>query len=415
LNEKKRVLFVDDESHILDGLRRMLRPMRDRWDMSFAEGGHNALDVLSKSEFDVIVSDMRMPGIDGEQLLRAVKERYPRIIRIALSGQTSKETIVRSVGLIHQYLSKPCDAEVLKSTVTRVCSFRNLLTNQELLGLVSQLESLPCMSQLHSNLIRELRSDDASIEEISNIICQDVAMAAKIMQLVNSAFFGVRQQVTSISQAITLLGLDIISALVLSVKIFSGFSDDMLKKFSLDSLWAHSLNVSKFAKIIAQAENADRNITDYAMMAGLLHDIGKLALAATTPQQYEQVLSLATKENMPICQAEDKIIGTTHAEIGAYLLGLWNFPDEVIYALAYHHKPAQSDTNNFSVLTAVHLANALENKTLPAKYKTTDVDVNYLEVLGLLEHLAGWRELCFGKHKENAEKISADDVVSSVS
>ena len=415
MNEKKKILFVDDESHILDGLRRMLRPMRDRWDMSFAEGGQIALDILAKEEFDVIVSDMRMPGIDGEQLLEKAKEHYPRMVRIALSGQTSKETIIRSVGLIHQYLSKPCDAETLKATVTRVCSFRNLLTNQNLQGLISQLGSLPCMSQLHTNLIRELRSDDASIENIANIICQDVAMAAKIMQLVNSAFFGVRQQVTSISQAITFLGLDIISALVLSVKIFSGFSDAMLKQFSLDSLWTHSLAVSKFAKIIAQDENADHNITDYAMIAGLLHDIGKLALAATTAQQYEQVLKLAIEENMPICQAEDKIIGTTHAEVGAYLLGLWNFPDEVIYALAFHHKPAQADTNNFSVLTAVHLANALENKTFPAKYKTTDVDINYLEVLGLLGHLARWQEICLDRHKEITEKISTYNVVSGAS
>jgi len=114
--DKKRVLFVDDEPRILDGRRRMLRSMRHEWKMSFAETGQEALAILANQPFDVVVVDMRMPGMDGVQLLSEVRKRH-QIIRIVLSGTADREAILRAVGLAHQYLSKPCDAETLKSVL----------------------------------------------------------------------------------------------------------------------------------------------------------------------------------------------------------------------------------------------------------------------------------------------------------
>jgi HD-like signal output (HDOD) protein len=402
MSDKLRIIFVDDEPNVLNGLRRMLRSMRNQWDMAFADGGQKALDALSETPFDVIVSDMRMPGIDGSQLLNKVKEQYPRMIRIALSGQTSKETILRSVGPIHQYLPKPCNAETLKTTISRACSCRNLLTNEKLQGLISQLESLPCMSRLYTQLIEELQSDDASIDKVAYIISHDVAMSAKILQLVNSAFFGVRQYVTDISQAVTLLGLDIVKALVLSVKIFSQFNQIKLDNFSFDTLWEHSFIVGQWSKLIARAENADQKTIDYAMVAGMLHDIGKLVFAMKMSEEYEQVLSLAKNNNITIYHAEKELIGATHAGVGAYLLGLWGFSNSIIEALTFHHRPAEVSTKQFSPLTAVHAANVLAHEisvTNGEPDKSIEINTDYLEDLGLARRLSIWQEVCLDSLK----------------
>lgn len=397
MSDKRKILFVDDEQNILDGLRRMLRPMRKEWDMTFVGGGQEALDILAKRPFDVIVSDIRMPGIDGAQLLDKVKTQYSHIVRIALSGQTSKESILRSVGPIHQYVSKPCDAENLKSTIIRVCTLRDLLSNEKLQGLISQLESLPCISSIYTELIEELQSEDASIDKIGRIISRDVGMSIKILQLVNSSFFGIRQHISSISQAVSLLGLETIKALVLSVKIFSQFNHDSLEMFSYNVFMEHSFAVSEWARSIAKVENMDRKLIDYALIAGMLHDVGKLILAARIPREYEKVLTLTESNEITMLEAEREVIGSTHAEIGAYLLGLWGFSNSIIEALVFHHQPTELPDKGFSVLTAVYVANILTHKICSTDNNqkgNLQIDNNYLEELGLLDRLPIWEKTC---------------------
>ena len=243
MSDRKRILFVDDEARILEGLRRMLRVMRSQWDMMFAGSAAEALQELETRPYDVIVSDMRMPGMHGADLLESVKRKYPRMVRIALSGQTSKEEVLRAVGPVHQYLPKPCDADTLKATITRVCSFREILVNPRLQGLITQLESLPCISSFYTELIEELHSDDASVQKVSGIISQDIGMTVKVLQMVNSAFFGVRQHVQSLAQAVTLLGLETIRSLALTAKIFSCFEPVSLQNFSIHSLWQHCVEI----------------------------------------------------------------------------------------------------------------------------------------------------------------------------
>jgi HD-like signal output (HDOD) protein len=394
---KIRIIFVDDDVNILSGLRRMLRLMRNEWEMTFAHGGQKALDALAENPYDVIVSDMRMPGISGAQLLNKVKEQYPQMVRIALSGQTSKEAILNSVGPIHQYISKPCDADTLKHTISHVCSLQGFLANEKLLGLITQLESLPSISSLYSELMQEVQSDKASIDKVAKIISRDVGMSVKVMQLVNSAFFGVRQNVFKISQAVALLGLETITALVLSAKVFSQFEQHHSENFSINSLWGHSMQVGKRAKLIAQAENAANEIVEYSMVAGMLHDVGKLVLAVNLPDEYEEIISLAAQENTAIHQVERKIIAITHAEVGAYLLGLWGFSNVIIESLAFHHRPQESSAKEFTALTAVHVADVLTNEIESASNKTKDtltVDTEYLETLGLSEQVPVWRECC---------------------
>ena len=220
---KKRILFVDDEPKILEGLQRTLRSMRQEWEMQFAGSGQEALECLSKEPFDVVVSDMRMPGMDGAQLLKEVMRLYPQIARIILSGHSDQEIVLKSVRIAHQYLAKPCEAETLKSVVTRTCALRELLADDAVRRMVSNMDSIPSLPSLYAEIMEEIQSPNASIQRVGKIISKDMGMTTKILQLVNSAFFGLRRHVSSPSQAVSLLGLDTIRALVLSVHIFTHF------------------------------------------------------------------------------------------------------------------------------------------------------------------------------------------------
>jgi CheY-like chemotaxis protein len=204
----RRILFVDDEPKVLAWLERMLRSMRHEWEMEFAKSGPEALEALAARPFDVVVSDMRMPGMNGTQLLAEVMQRHPQVVRIILSGNADHETGMKSVGPAHQFLTKPCDVEVVKTTVGRACALRDLLADERLRLLVSQMQSLPSLPSLYEELVRELQLPNASLKRVGEIISKDVGMTAKILQMVNSAFFGLRREVSSIGRALTLLGLE---------------------------------------------------------------------------------------------------------------------------------------------------------------------------------------------------------------
>ncbi|MCK4546250.1 MAG: HDOD domain-containing protein [Candidatus Eisenbacteria sp.] len=390
---KRRILFVDDEPNVLEGLRRMLRPMRREWDMLFTEGGEQALDILGSEPCDVVVSDMRMPGMDGARLLSRVAREYPRTVRIVLSGHSDKELIMESVRTAHQYLSKPCNADVLKATVARACALRDLLENESLKGIVSRMDTLPSLPSLYAELMEELQSPEASTRRVGEIVSRDVGMSAKILQMVNSAFFGLCEHVSSPAQAAGLLGIENVRGLVLSVQIFSEFDQKHFPGGLLDHLWNHSMAAGVAAKAIATGENLPQASADHAFMAGLLHDSGKLVLASRLPDRYGAILLLAKKSGMRVHRAELESFGTTHAEIGAYLMGLWGLPDTIVEAIAFHHRPADCPVREFGPLTAVHAANALLNE-IEADEDGGALDEPYISEMGLTQRIPLWRDGC---------------------
>ena len=387
------ILFVDDEPNILEGLQRMLRSMRHEWQMYFVPGGAEALTLLSTQPIDVIVSDMRMPGLDGAQLLHEVKRLYPQMVRIILSGYAEKALIMKSIGAAHQYLSKPCDAETLKSTVSLACAMRRLLIDEKLRCLVSQLYTVPSLPTLYSELVGELKTTDSSLKKIGEIIKQDIGMTVKILQMVNSAFFGLRRQISDITEAVNLLGLDTITSLALAVGVFSQFESQPTARYAIADLWKHSSTVGTIAKRIATKECPAA--TQDSFTAGLLHDVGELVLAANLPPQFAAVQELVAHENLSQLEAEKQIFEATHPDVGAYLLGLWGLPNAVVEAVAFHHTPGVAPSDSFSALTAVHVADSLSSakeksfEPLPQLY-----DVEYLTKLSLLEKLPSWQEGC---------------------
>ncbi len=397
----KRILFVDDESMVLDGLRRMLRPMRNEWEMEFAGSGREALKILEGKQFNVIVTDMRMPGMDGCQLLNHVKEFYPQVVRIILSGQSDMEMVLKSVGQAHQFLAKPCDAETLKNTITRVCSMGDLLEDKALLRVVSSIESLPSLPKLYSEVMDEINSEEGSVNKVGEIISRDSGMSAKILQLVNSAFFGLPRHITSPVRAVHLLGLETVKALVLTVKIFSTFSQSDLAGYSADALFRHSLAVGLSARNIAILEGWEQERIDEVFMAGLLHDIGKLILADKFPEQCLKVIERIDGANSRIHEAELYVLGTTHAQVGGYLLGIWGLSEPVIQTVACHHTPGKSPCSEPNSLTAVYMADIFENESSVESEPPLEFDTGYVERLGIADRVEIWRKLCQKRQGED--------------
>lgn len=390
-----KVLFVDDEPKILDGLRRMLRPLRTEWDMAFAESGREALALLQESRFDVIVSDMRMPDMSGGELLNRVREISPGTIRIILTGQCSLHGTFTVVRAAHRQLSKPCDPEVLREVVRRSSALRQLLGQSVLATLAVRLDSIPSLPSLYFEVVHELESSEPSLRKIGQIVAKDAGMTAKILQLVHSAFFAPRISISSPEQAVLYLGAETTKMLVLTANIFSKFEQELVQSFPLDGLWAHSQATGKLARLIAEAESADPLVVAHAAMAGLLHDVGKPILAKYLPGLYRDVLTIACKERILLHDAERKVFGATHAELGAYVLGLWGLPEEIVEAVAWHHDPDRCPETSFGPLTAVHVASALLHEGAPeTTWGPWAIPCEpYLNRLGLAGLLDVWRKL----------------------
>ena len=365
--------------------------------MEFVGSGAEALEVLANAPFQVVVSDMRMPGMDGAQLLNEVLKRHPQIVRVVLSGYSDKELIMRSVGATHQYLSKPCEPDVLKRAVSNALALRELLHDEpSLMPLIARIERLPSLPALYTEVVQELQSPEPSMRRVAQIITQDPAMAAKVMQLVNSALFGLSRRIADLDRAVSLMGLDAIKSLVLSAKVFGELDSQALGELSLEALWSHSALVGSFAKRICVEERAEKEIVGNAMTAGLLHDVGKLILAANLPEDYRRVRELAEREQYSLSRVEELEFGATHAGLGAYLLGIWGLPDPIVQAVAFHHEPDHGPGEPFSAITAVHVANVLAHELsgCDASQFGDGIDVDYLEALGLLHRLPHWRQVC---------------------
>lgn len=388
------ILFVDDEPNILDGLQRMLRSMRREWQMYFANNGFEALEMLKEKEIDVIVTDMKMPGMDGAKLLYEVRNLYPHTVRIILSGYSEKEMIMKSISTAHQYLAKPCDSEILKITVSRACALRDLLLDENLRRLVSKMRTVPSLPTLYGDLMAELNNEEPSMRNIADIVKKDIGMTVKVLQIVNSAFFGLRRNITNAHEALDFLGLETISSLTLGIGVFSQFENQKINSNLLTQLWEHSIKVGRLAQAIAKSENS--KTAHDAFTAGILHDIGEVVLAVNLPEQFQQAQLLVVNDGIPRSKAEKLVFDAAHPEVGAYLLGLWGLPNQVVEAIAFHHTPSGIEPYMFSPLTAVHVANAFERygKRMILDNPDNFVDTKYLRKLNLLEKLPVWLDIC---------------------
>lgn len=393
MNPLVRILFVDDEPMVLDALRRSLRNLRSEWDMSFARSGADALALMEQRPFDVLVTDMRMPGMNGVELLQEVRNRHPETVRLVLSGQADEQMIFQCIGLAHQYLAKPCDPESLRAAIQRATRAGSALNNPRLRELLGRLEQLPSIPRLYHELGRKLEDPEADLNDVAQLIARDPAMTAKVLKLVNSAFFGLPHTVNDILEAVHYLGINTLKTLVLAVHAFDQYPAETIPWFPWETLWNHSLETGARARALAQLEDAPDTVLQQAAVAGLLHDLGQLILAVNLREDYAAIRRAAATGQRPLTESEQACLGTTHAEVAGYLLGLWGLPDPVVEAITFHHHPDMAGSVAFTPLTAVHVAETLR----PGEWESPGTtppgpDMEYLNKLGLAERVPLWQQ-----------------------
>jgi HD-like signal output (HDOD) protein len=334
--------------------------MEEKWAMHFADTGLAALDECSRYSFDVVVSDMQMPGMDGTELLSEIRRLYPGTIRLMLSDHTDNQAILQALGATHQFLSKPCDPETLQTAVERASALKHLLANPRLTKLVSGMDNIPTMPDVYRKIVAVLQKHDASLLDVGAEIANDIGMTTNILKLVNSAFFGLAQPVSSIERAVSLLGM----------------------------------STANIARSIATHEKLDATAVDDAFLVGVIHDIGKLLLATEMPEEYGEVISRVGDQNAFSDAVERELMGATHAEVGAYLVALWGFPDTIVEAVAYHEDPGICLNYDFGLLAITHAAVrlAIHPDADPAD-PALNIDTEYLEAVNALDKWPDWRGL----------------------
>jgi HD-like signal output (HDOD) protein/CheY-like chemotaxis protein len=394
---KRSILFVDDEPKVLLALHRLLIGMSQEWHMEFVDSGEQALRLMSMRQFDVIVSDLTMPMMNGEELLTRVMHQYPQTVRIILCWNSDRPALLRLFGIAHQYLFKPCEAKTLKDMLSSLFVRGELLSDDRLKRLVSQFKSLPGLPSLYVELMRDMRSEDASIRKAGEIILKDLGLTAKILHAANSTFYGLRRQVTSPEEASIYLGIETIQSLVLAIKVFSQFDEAAIAYCGLGKVWDHSWVAAVLARRICIAEQAPRSMAENAFTCGLLHDIGKMVLANNLPELYRSACLQAEKKQIPLTQAEREVFGASHAEVGGFLLGSWGLADPVVEGVTFHHSPSWATNQHYSALTIVHVANALarEGRRDADLSLDSQVDLDYLANMGYLERYSHWQEICW--------------------
>ena len=356
----KHVLFVDDEPHILEGLRNTLRRQRDQWAMSFHSSGAAALEYLATQTCDVMVTDMRMPGMDGASLLQTVKERYPQMARVILSGQTGRDDMLRATPAMQQFLAKPCDPQLLRETVERLCRVQCLMHDERIRSLVGALDRLPSFPESYRRLTALMEDDSSDANDIVEVAQSDAALSTKLLQLANSAYFGQPGATVSVRQAVCRVGIDLIRSLALSAQLFAGLSPALLKIPSIATLADRSLFKAQLASRLVE----DRTLSDEVFTTALLMDVGQIVLANSLGNSYAEALHEAEAGERPLHDIEQQRLGVTHAGVGAYLLGIWGLPIRLVDYVARHHIPSLAEDAPAPGLIAVHLADTLVDAVL---------------------------------------------------
>jgi HD-like signal output (HDOD) protein len=376
----KDILFVDDERDLLDGLRARLYKHRHDWNMQFLASGDEALAAFEQQHIDLIVSDVRMPGMDGGQLLSTVKQRWPTTVRIIVSGYSDPAQAVRLTSLAHQYVAKPCDGLQLENIIERCFNLQDLLAQEPLRKVVGSIGKLPAMPKTYGRLQAALAQPNVTAAEVGDIVNADAAIASKVLQITNSAFFRLRKPMVRIKDAVTYLGFATIRNLVLSAEIFSQWkSPNNPLSVDPEQLQTHAQLAAAACKSLA----GGRASPDDAWLTGLLHDIGYWVLVQECPDELGRALDLSRNQHLPLLECERLTMGSTHAEIGAYLLGLWGLPYSIVEAVALHHAPTSITPHGYDLLGALAVSHALldasgAHAVIDSGNADSGVDAHYL-------------------------------------
>jgi HD-like signal output (HDOD) protein len=390
----RRILFVDDEPAILRAMQRSLRRRGGEWEMVFASGAHEALAQLRAGPFDVVVSDVRMPDMDGITLLKLIKAEHPLTVRIMLSGHADDEAMIPLLPVIYQFLSKPCESRVLESVLESALEVARDAGNQHVRDALLASDCLPPAPALYAELSQALRDPTISTARVYSLVERDASLTSLVLKTANSAYFGAGRHVSSVADAARMLGMVTLRCLALFDGAFphldtkSRFGDDYVDWFH-----AHSFLTGRIAQALAVGTPA----ADRAFTAGLLHDMGALLIATRLPEEHRMARdAVANGAAHTIHEAEPR--GSSHAEVGGWLLAHWGLPAFLVESAARHHGPLSASGGIEDLTNVVHVADCLAAELAPGTEAGchADIESQLVEAAGGSEQLERWRAVAAG-------------------
>lgn len=349
-----RVLFADAEGPPQRGLRELARPKLGHWEERFVGSGAEALEVLGRERFDVLVASSRLAGLDAAGLLGQVKARHPAVARLMIHSSGDREAVSRALPVAQQLLAEPLTPAMLAEVVDRVGGLHTLLSDESMRALVGSLHRLPALPASYNALTEAVARHDVTVDDVARIVEADPALSAKVLQLVNTAWFGAPRRTHSVVAAISWLGIDLITSLSMSAELFNAIDVDggPRRSRTLAALQPRSVASANLLRRILPIGPA----SSLGFTAGLLHEIGICVLCFGARERFAAIDEEAVRSGRPLCEVEREQLGVTHGEIGAYLLGAWGLPFEIEEAVAWHHTPERAPhSGNVALLGAVHL------------------------------------------------------------
>ena len=382
------VLFVDDERLMRELYDQLSHELGRDFYVRTVASGDEALTELAARPADIVVSDLSMPSMDGGQFLTAVERLYPEAMRVVISGKADQLAVARCLMYGHRYFLKPLSLKELSVQINRITRLRKVIRSERVKKIVGRSDVLPTPPETYLRLTELLEDSHSSMEDVAEVVESDPALTAKLLQVVNSVAFGIGGGVTTVQQAVQLAGVEVISALLLGLQA-RNFAEARLKNRKLLSeFWQHSLEIATRCRTVARVEGMNTRGQATCFTAGLLHDVGKLVLATHEEKEYSAAVARARRERVPLHKIEAEVYGATHADIGAYLLGLWGLPDEIITAVERHHSVAIDLGKRFSPVLCVHIAQNI----LPAEGRIADLNIDLLKETKLHARLSSWEE-----------------------
>jgi HD-like signal output (HDOD) protein len=395
-NINRRLLFVGGGASWFEEFEKQFANLQPTWlCVHVAEVSQPTTD-LSPALFDALVLNANLES--RAEMIEGSGQKFPRAVRIVLSGEESRPSdSAASNSPELWFASQQLNPAALAETIERALRVQLWLSDPAIRKLLPLLRKLPTVPKLHAQVAQELQSPDGSLETASQFVRRDPAMAAKFLQVANSALFAPAYPLTDPGEAVMFLGSERSRGIIFAAGVFSQFDAVRCFGFSPEQVWSYSLQVASLARGIALVETEDPKLAELCFTAGLLHDIGRLVLAANLPEMYATISQLQINKGLSLPDAELANLGTTHGELGGCLLGTWSLPGALLDAVAWHHCPSRSSDKAFSVLTAVHVAHVLAQEASSRDRATPaadHLDRAYLTAVGVGRRLAFWRQAC---------------------
>jgi putative nucleotidyltransferase with HDIG domain len=377
------VLFVDDEPLILSLYEALSPDLGPDFTVRTARDGNEALRVMDQTEVQIVVSDLEMPEMPGGELLTHVEKKYPKAMRVVISGYDDELHVARCLTFGHRYLRKPVEPEALATTLKRLAALRETLADENLKALLSSSDALPSPPETYLCLSDALQRDESSTRDFAEIIESDPLLSANLLEVVNSPAFGLSVQIESIQELFEVVGVHVVRSLILSLHTKDFFQPRTPNGGLFEELWQHALETAALSRKLASLERLNFRECQTCYVAGLLHDIGQFVLAAQVNHQ-----SAGECPNMQaLLKYEREQLGVSHTVIGAYLLGLWGLPEPVVITAELHHNLDAVPAHAYNPILYIHTAENI-SKTL----QISELDINFLRKAGKVERLAVWRD-----------------------